>query len=95
MGATTVVELAPAIDAYDAAVAANDRILAASRAQAIIDVVESYGAANVTINGKGVAGNPDTGLPDAWATVIERWLKTLKDVVKFNAPVIAVPAFPG
>jgi hypothetical protein len=95
MGATTVVELAPAIDAYDAAVAANDRILAASRAQAIIDVVESYGAANVTINGKGVAGNPDTGLQDAWATVIGVWIKTLRDVVKFNAPVIAVPAFPG
>ena len=52
MGATTVVELAPAIDAYDAAVAANDRILAASRAQAIIALFAECA-------GKVAANNPE------------------------------------
>lgn len=88
-------ELAPYLDDYDTAVAGGNREAIVAAAQAVVDVINAHLPADLMIGGKGVAGNPDTGLQDAWATVIGVWIKTLKDVIKFNAPVIAVPAFPG
>lgn len=87
-------ELAPYLDDYDTAVAGGNREAIVAAAQAVVDVINAHLPADLMIGGKGVAGNPDTELQSLWATVIDRIKRLMRDVVKFNQPILVPPALP-